>query len=410
MRSLRTIRIFSRNILILFCAAFFASSLLSEPAYATPKKSAPKAAAKQPKVVVAASPTSPECKASLLLDPESGEPLMETNAHESLPPASMVKLMLAYVVMHQVAEHRASLDDQVNISGHCSKIGGSQVYLKQGEQFTLNDLLDAVLIQSANDAAVAIAEHIGGTSEGFVELMNAQAQNLGMKESEFHSPHGLPPGKDQLPDRVSANDFGILARALVKEFPQILDRTGKTETGFRGGEFKMTNHNHLLQSFPGCDGLKTGYYGEAGFSIAATAKRNDQRLIAVVMGCKERKKRDAEAARLLSLGFAQFRPTDIVLKGVAVGASVPVTGGTVASVIPITGEKLSVALKSNEAQAVEKRIDACSSLQAPVAANTRCGSVTFTLHDRKLGSVPLVVAEQVPAGGIVSTIKSSIGW
>jgi len=410
MRSFQKIKIPSASVFTICFFVLIANLFAaSGTAFAAPKKKAVKAAA-QPNVVVAAAPTSPECKASLLLDPESGEPLMETNAHESLPPASMVKLMLAYVVMHQVSQQQVHLDDVVNVSGHCSKIGGSQVFLKEGEQFTLDQLLDAVLIQSANDAAVAIAEHIGGTPEGFVELMNAQAKALGMNESEFHSPHGLPPGKGQLPDTVSANDFGILARALIKEFPQILERTGKVESDFRGGEFKMTNHNHLLQSFPGCDGLKTGYYGEAGFSVAATAKRNEQRLIAVVMGCKERKKRDAEAARLLSLGFAQFRPVELVPKGAAVGASVPVTGGTVTSVVPITADKLSVALKASEAQEVQKRIDACTNLQAPVAANTRCGSVTYTLHDRKLGSVPLIIAEQIPAGGIVSTLKNTIGW
>lgn len=141
---------------------------------------------------------------------------------------------------------------------HTSKMGGSQVFLKEGERFAIDDLLNALLIQSANDAGMAIAEHVGGSEEGFVAMMNSEAKSLGITQSEFHSPHGLPSSGEK-PNLVSARDFGILASALIKQFPEILTRTSLMETTFRNGEFKMTSHNHLLKNYPGCDGLKTGY-------------------------------------------------------------------------------------------------------------------------------------------------------
>jgi serine-type D-Ala-D-Ala carboxypeptidase (penicillin-binding protein 5/6) len=170
------------------------------------------------------------------------------------------------------------------------------------------------MVQSANDAAFAIAEHIGGSVEGFVEMMNREAKGLGMNNSEFHSPHGLPPDKGGLPDKVSAHDFGILSKALIEHYPQSLALTKTVSADFRDGKFKMSNHNHLLKSFPGCDGIKTGFYRVAGFSISTTAERNGSRVIAVVMGCRDRKKRDAEAARLMATGFAQVAERKAIKK------------------------------------------------------------------------------------------------
>ena len=194
---------------------------------------------------------SSECKSMLLMDAASGEILSEVNAHVPLPPASMVKIMLAYVTLKKLKEGVVKLDDPITVSGTASKVGGSQVFLKQGEQFRLDQLLEAVLVQSANDAATAIAEHIGGTRDGFVEMMNAEAKALGMNESTFYTPHGLPPAKDQKPDLVSAHDFALLSRTVIKNYPEILVYTSKVESPFREGAFNMTNHNHLLRHYQG---------------------------------------------------------------------------------------------------------------------------------------------------------------
>lgn len=278
--------------------------LIANPAFASTKKHKAHAHKthehnSQPQI----SSDNAECKAELLLNAETGEVISERNSHEPLRPASMVKLMLTWVVFHQIESGHLHFEDKVKASARASKIGGSQVYLKENEEFTVEELLKAVLIQSANDAAVALAEHIGGNVEGFVEMMNTEAKKLGMQNSTFYFPHGLPPSKGQKPDLVSADDFGILSRNLIKKYPKILEFTSKDVDTFRAGSFEMRTHNHLLHDFAGCDGLKTGYYSEAGYSISATAKRNDKRLIAVVMNCPTRRGRDEEVKKLFAKGF-----------------------------------------------------------------------------------------------------------
>ena len=335
------------------------------------------------------------CRAELLIDAASGEAIESFNSDEALRPASMVKLMVAWVVYKTVENGGAKLDDLVTVSARASKTGGSQVYLREGEQFALNELLRAVLIQSANDAAVAISEHIGGSSEGFVDMMNQEAKSLGMTSAVFRFPHGLPPAQDQLPDLVSARDFARLGQALVRKYPQVLEVTGIESADFRDGAFKMTSHNHLIGSFSGCDGLKTGYYSEAGFSITATAQKNGMRMIAVVMGCDGRKERDKEAARLLGKGFAQYRSVKLIEKGAQLGAAVPVVNGGVGSIAAVAGADAFVTVKIGEESKVEKRFELCSGLQAPVEANTPCGSVALVLNDRELGRIPVVVVEPV---------------
>lgn len=330
------------------------------------------------------------------MENSSGEVLFEHNAHDPRPPASMIKMLVAYVTMKKVNEGVVNLEDVISASAYASKIGGSQVYLKQGEQFTLQQLLEALMIQSANDAAVAIAEHIGGSPEGFVELMNQQAQELGMNETRVASPHGLPPGKGQEADVTSAYDMALLARAIIRDFPRLHELSGQSEGSFRDGTFGMRNHNDLVRNYPGCDGIKTGYYREAGFCVTATAQRNNVRMIAVTMGCDTKKDRAAETARLLSLGFAQFKALKLVERGAEAGRAVPVKGGATEQVKPVAARDLNVVVKSGEHKKVRQELSLCDGLQAPVAAGTKCGSVAFLLGDRELGRVEYLVKESIP--------------
>lgn len=338
----------------------------------------------------------PGCKAELLMDYRTGEILFDQNSHEKLRPASMVKLMLAYVVLKKIEEGEIKGGDIVTVSAKAAKIGGSQVYLKQGEQFPVNELLEAVLVQSANDACVALAEHISGTTEAFVDLMNEAAEDLGMKESEFHYPHGLPPNKGEQPDLVSANDFAILARILIQKYPEILDFTGKMEVPFRNGTFIMRNHNKLLVHYPGADGLKTGFYDLAGFSVTATAQKNGERMIAVIMGCNNRKVRDAEAAKLLSKGFAQFKSVRLLKKGETLQGRIKVERGDRADAQAIASEEVRATLRANEQDKVVQVPNLCSSLKAPVALGAKCGKVSFKVGDREVASVDAVAGEEVP--------------
>lgn len=244
-----------------------------------------------------------------LMDAATGRVLFSKKANSAVYPASVVKMMDLLIILERIERGENRLDEMVQITPESAKMGGSQVYLDPKEQFSIEDLLYALMVQSANDAAVALAIHISGSKEGFVTLMNKKAAELGMKNTQFHSVHGLPPSKGQNPDQTTAHDIALLSRALVNR-QDALVYTSTRVRDFRGGDFVLRSHNHLLEDFFGCDGLKTGFYQAAGFSIAATAERAGNRVIAVVMGSRERKVRDAKAMELLSKGFALLPAKD----------------------------------------------------------------------------------------------------
>jgi len=255
-------------------------------------------AAREPIEPITASPY----VSAIVIDAETGEPLFVKNATKQVYPASVLKLMNVYIILEMVQQGRLRLDDLVGVSAEAAGMGGSQVFLKEGERFSVDDLLYALMIQSANDAAVALAEHIAGSKQGFIDLMNAKARELGMKQTTFASVNGLPPALGQKPDVTTARDMSILCQALLA-FPDVLKYTSTAEKGFRDNSFVMQTHNRLLKQVPGCDGLKTGYYKAAGYSIAATAQRNGRRIIAIVMGSETRQIRDQHAAQLIESGF-----------------------------------------------------------------------------------------------------------
>ncbi|OGV42701.1 MAG: hypothetical protein A2X46_05390 [Lentisphaerae bacterium GWF2_57_35] len=246
---------------------------------------------------------------AIVVDAASGKALFEDHADTKGYPASVLKLMDLLIILEKIDQGVLKLEDPVTVTAESSRIGGSQVYLKEHEVFTVDELLYALMIQSANDAATALAIHIAGTKDAFVELMNQKAKELGMTATTFESVHGLPPGKGQKPDITTARDLAILGCALAKH-PQVFKYTSVRQKGFRNDTFGMQTHNHLLGSFEGCDGFKTGYYKVAGFSIVATAVRNGNRVIAVVMGSEARDVRDAKAKELLTKGFMALPRAD----------------------------------------------------------------------------------------------------
>ncbi|MDD5677488.1 MAG: D-alanyl-D-alanine carboxypeptidase [Kiritimatiellae bacterium] len=239
---------------------------------------------------------------AMVIDAESGQILVADNPDAKTYPASVLKLMNLLVILEKIQGGTLTLQDKVLITAEASKIGGSQVYLKENETFTIDELLYALMVQSANDAATALAIHVAGSKDGFVELMNQRARTLGMKSTEFNSIHGLPPGPGQKPDVTTPRDLTRLAREILK-YPDALRYTSTRERGFRNNTFIMRTHNHLMGKVVGCDGMKTGYFTAAGYSIIATARRGDDRVIAVVMGSSNRKLRDIKATELLAKGF-----------------------------------------------------------------------------------------------------------
>ncbi|MFH1969339.1 MAG: D-alanyl-D-alanine carboxypeptidase family protein [Verrucomicrobiota bacterium] len=239
---------------------------------------------------------------AMVIDADSGQILAADNPDAKAYPASVLKLMNLLIILNKVQAGNITLQDKVLITAEASRIGGSQVYLKENETFTIDELLYALIVQSANDAATALAIHVAGSKDGFVELMNQRAHALGMKSTEFHSIHGLPPGPGQKPDVTTPRDLARLARELLN-YPDTLRYTSTRKRGFRNNTFIMRTHNHLLGRVTGCDGMKTGYFTAAGYSIVATARRGDNRVIAVVMGSVSGKLRDTKTAELLAKGF-----------------------------------------------------------------------------------------------------------
>jgi len=250
---------------------------------------------------------------ALVIDADSGKVLFADHPETTVYPASVLKMMNLLVILDLVDQGKVKLEDMVQVTPEASKIGGSQVYLDPKERFSVEDLLYALAVQSANDSAVALAIHVAGSKEGFVAMMNDKAAALGMKNTKFYSVHGLPPADGQKVDQTTANDLALLCRALIAR-PNALKYTGTKERPFRDGKFIMRNHNHLLGAVDGCDGFKTGYFEAGGFSIATTAKRGGVRIIAIVMGSKDRKVRDAKARELLSVGFAAVPPKPEAVK------------------------------------------------------------------------------------------------
>lgn len=239
---------------------------------------------------------------AIVVDGASGEVIYENEPDKKIYPASVIKLMDLLIIIEQINAGKLRLDDWVHVTAEAANIGGSQVYLKEGESFQLDEMLYALAIKSANDVATALAIHVGGTTGNFIKLMNARAAELGMTSTEFHSVHGLPPDAGNKPDVSTARDIATLSLEIVKH-DKALHYTSAQEKWFRNNTFEMLTHNRLLKDVQGCDGLKTGYFTAGGFSVSASAVRDNRRVIAVVTGCKARQTRDDKARELLSYGF-----------------------------------------------------------------------------------------------------------
>lgn len=244
---------------------------------------------------------------AVAIDANSGKMLVNENGGATIYPASVLKMMDLLIILEEIEQNQLQLNEMVQVTKEASQMGGSQVYLDPKEQFSVEDLLYALMVQSANDAAVALATHVAGSKAGFVAMMNQKASALGMTNTRFHSVHGLPPSQGQEVDRTTAEDLAILGRALAQK-PEAFKYTSTRVRDFRDGKFVMRTHNHLLEDVYGCDGFKTGYFQAGGFSIVATAQRRGVRIITVIAGSKNRKVRDSKARELMEKGFAMIPP------------------------------------------------------------------------------------------------------
>jgi D-alanyl-D-alanine carboxypeptidase len=264
-------------------------------------------------------------KSAIAIDAATGKVLVEIKPDNQNPPASVAKLMTFLVVADKIKAGELALTTPVTIPAQAARMGGSEAWLMDKEVVPVEELLYLLMVQSANDAAMALAIQTAGSRDAFVDLMNAKAHELGMTHTVFRSPHGLPPSRGQEPDLTTARDIAILARELINH-TDILRYTSTRFHEFRhanGVVNKFVNHDHLLGSLPGCDGLKTGWYAKAGYSIAVTVQRNGRRVIAVVLGCPQRLLRDSIATRLIERGFAALPPAPVAAAPAVAASTAP---------------------------------------------------------------------------------------
>jgi D-alanyl-D-alanine carboxypeptidase (penicillin-binding protein 5/6) len=345
-------------------------------------------------------------KSAIVIDAETGMVLVATDENTRRQPASMLKMMTELIVLEHIAEGDVKMDDKVKVSAKSSQMGGSQVYLKHGEVFTVEELLHALAIHSANDAAVALAEHVAGSTDAFIDLMNMRAEDLGMTNSEFHTVHGLPPGWKQKADLTTATDLAILGRKLVV-YPDALVWASTKTAPFRGGKFTLYNPNKLVGNYRGLDGLKTGYTGPAGFCVTATATQKGKRLISVVMGCSTDKARATETTRLLTYGFNMYQQVPVIpAAGEALPQPVTVKGGKKKKVTVAYGESLTVSVPRNREGDIVIQNEIIEPVQAPLAMGFEVGRAVVLLDGLELGSVPIITMEEIAKGNWLNRLMN----
>ena len=330
-----------------------------------------------------------KAKSAVLLDAVSGEVLYCKNANEPLPPASVTKVMTLLCVMEAIDSGALLLTDIVTVSDNAASMGGSQVYLEVGEEMTVDEMLKCVVVASANDAAVALAEKVAGSEAAFVELMNQRAHELGMKDTNFENVTGLD--DSTVNHTISAYDIAIASRELIMKHPKIFDYTTIWMDTVRNGEFGLSNTNRLIRFYKGATGLKTGSTSKAGFCISATAKRDNMHLIAVIMGSETRDIRNAAATTLLDWGFATF--STYIVDGGSAG-EVTVQGGNKDSVM-LEYPQFSKLLGKGKEKKITVEKDIPESLQAPVNKGDKVGSIRYLCDGTEIGSVDVYCTETV---------------
>ena len=328
--------------------------------------------------------------AALLMEKTTGEVLFAQNEHDPLAPASVTKIMTMLLVMEAIDEGTIALDDVVTVSAHAASMGGSQVYLSEGEQITVDDLLKSLCVSSGNDASVALAEHVSGVTELFIDKMNQRAQELGMQNTHFVNCTGLT-AEGHL---TSAYDIALMSRELLLHHPEIRNYTTIWMDTIRNGTFGLSNTNKLIRFYEGATGLKTGYTDRAGYCISATAEKEGMELIAVIMKGETSDKRNTDAKALLNYGFSTYSLADVT--PVEPLPTVAVTLGAqdcVAVTLP-EGES-TVLLEKAKAANLTRTVDLPETVDAPVAAGDRLGTLSICSGEETVKTIPLVAAASV---------------
>ena len=325
---------------------------------------------------------------AILMDANSGKILFEKNAHEQRACASITKVMTLTLVMEAVDNGKIHLDDVVTASAHAASMGGSDIWLEEGEQMTVDDMIKATAVASANDAAVALAEFVSGSEDDFVAAMNEKAVALGMEDTTFKNCNGL----DEEGHITSAYDVALMSRELMRH-EKIFDYTNIWLDTLRGGETQIVNTNKLLKTYDGITGLKTGTTGDAGSCISATAERGGLSLIGVVLGADSGKDRFRDAAALLDYGFANFETRELSLDDAL--EPIGVEGGMQDAVALSCDDSAYLTVPKGDGEGVDQLIELPESIPAPVREGDVVGSVRFTLKGEELASFDVIADEAV---------------
>nr|WP_235822202.1 D-alanyl-D-alanine carboxypeptidase family protein [Gottfriedia luciferensis] len=344
---------------------------------------------------------------SVIIEQDTGKILYEKDARKELPPASMTKIMTMLIIMEEINKGKLKLSDKVMTSEHAASMGGSQIFLEPGEEMTVNEMLKGIAIASGNDASVAMAEKIAGTEDAFVALMNKKAKKLGLKNTHFENPTGLPaPGHYS-----SAYDMAIMGRELLK-YPLITKYTGTYEDYLRKDtekQFWLVNTNKLVRFYPGADGLKTGFTAEAKYCLTATAKKNNMRVVSVIMGAPTSKERNAQMSNMLDYAFNQYQVKQLIKQGENV-ERLNISKGKSKEVPVVTKSPVSVVLKKGEAlNKITKDIKLNKNIQAPIIKGQVVGVLVLKQGSKVLSKTDLIAKKSVNKAAWYDLFKRTVG-
>ena len=334
-------------------------------------------------------------QALVLMEASTGQVLYEKSAHVQRPCASITKVMTLLLVFEAIDAGTLHLDDVLTASAHAAGMGGSDIWLKEGEQMTVDDLIKACVVMSANDAAVVLAEAVAGSEDAFVERMNARAKELGMVDTHFVNTNGLPVADHY----SSAYDIAVMSKKLYafEETHKWFTTWQSTITvGLPGKEkeFRLTNTNKLIKAYPGCNGIKTGFTNDAGFCLSASATRDDTHLIAVALGCQTSKIRNAQVAKLFDYGFANYEAAVVAEKGDIVG-EMRIAHGTPETVHLVAGEKMTALTAKGEKDAVTSEISLNENIPLPLKAGEKVGEMVVYKSGTEVGRYPVLAEKSI---------------
>ncbi|MDT8859813.1 D-alanyl-D-alanine carboxypeptidase [Alkalihalobacillus sp. MEB130] len=335
-----------------------------------------------------------KASSAIVIERDTGEVIFDKNSHEKLPPASMTKIMTMLLIMEAIDKESLAYDDMVRTSEYAASMGGSQIFLEPGEEMSVEDMLKAIAVASANDASVAMAEHIAGTEEEFVVMMNEKAKELGLENTNFINTNGLPADNHY----TTAYDLAMISKELLK-YDDITKFTGIYEDYLRADseedKFWLVNTNKLVKFYPGVDGLKTGYTREAMYCLTATAEKNDMRVITVIMGAPSPKERNAQITSMLDYAFSQYQAHKLYDRDFVL-ADVDVSKGDKDHIPVVTSESVSILTKKGvKIDDVTERLEIDANLRAPVKKGDVIGTLFIEKEGEILSETPLVAGDDV---------------